>query len=178
MTTQPFASEQPESKASPSPEATPTEAVEGGAEIVDPTGAAAGSAAESSALGAGDDADDDEIVGEAEPGGSPAADAAVEAKPGEPPVGGDATAEAASDAKAPGGKKGRSRKSKRWVPTPVRRLIKLLLVVLVVEYLVLPQLAGTRKAIHTLNKVNGWYLLIGVALEIGSIVAYTQLSRA
>ena len=49
---------------------------------------------------------------------------------------------------------------------------------LVVEYLVLPQLAGTRKAINTLSRVDGWYLLIGVGLEAGSIVAYTQLTRA
>jgi uncharacterized protein (TIRG00374 family) len=75
------------------------------------------------------------------------------------------------------GKSGRSGR-RRWLPTPVRRIGKLLLITLVIEYLVLPQIAGTRKAIHTLGRVDGWYLLIAVALEVGSIVAYTQLTRA
>jgi uncharacterized protein (TIRG00374 family) len=66
----------------------------------------------------------------------------------------------------------------RWVPTPVRRLIKLLLLVLVVEYLVLPQIAGSRKAVHLLGQVNPWYLLIGTALEAGAIIAYVQLTHA
>jgi uncharacterized protein (TIRG00374 family) len=87
-------------------------------------------------------------------------------------------AAAAGDETGPSAKAGRSRRRPRWLPTPVRRIGKLLLLTLVVEYLVLPQVAGTRKAIHTLNRVDGWYLLIGVALEAGSIVAYTQLSRA
>jgi uncharacterized protein (TIRG00374 family) len=76
------------------------------------------------------------------------------------------------------GEPGRSGRRRRWLPTPVRRIAKLLLVTLVIEYLVLPQIAGTRKAIHTLGRVDGWYLLIGVGLEAGSIVAYTQLTRA
>jgi uncharacterized protein (TIRG00374 family) len=78
----------------------------------------------------------------------------------------------------PEGVAGRSRRRRRWLPTPVRRIGKLLLVTLVIEYLVLPQIAGTRKAIHTLGRVDGWYLLIAVGLEAGSIVAYTQLTRA
>jgi uncharacterized protein (TIRG00374 family) len=69
-------------------------------------------------------------------------------------------------------------KRRRWVPTPVRRLIKLLLIVLVVEYLVIPQIAGSRKALHLLGKVNLWYLLIGTLLEAGAIVAYVQLTHA
>jgi hypothetical protein len=40
------------------------------------------------------------------------------------------------------------RKRRRWLPTPVRRIGKLLLAALVVEYLVLPQINGTRNTIH------------------------------
>jgi len=67
---------------------------------------------------------------------------------------------------------------RRWLPKGVRRIAKLLLIALVIEYLVLPQIAGTRKAIALLGRVNGWYLLIGVALEAASWFAYTRLTRA
>jgi uncharacterized protein (TIRG00374 family) len=86
------------------------------------------------------------------------------------------TAEAGPPEPASGSKK--KSKRRRWVPTPVRRLIKLLLLVLVVEYLVLPQIAGSRKAVHLLGQVDPWYLLIGTALEAGAIIAYVQLTHA
>jgi uncharacterized protein (TIRG00374 family) len=70
------------------------------------------------------------------------------------------------------------RHRRRWLPTPVRRIGKLLLLALIVEYLVLPQINGARNTIHKLSQVNGWYLLIGLALEAASIFAYTELTRA
>jgi uncharacterized protein (TIRG00374 family) len=70
------------------------------------------------------------------------------------------------------------RKRRRWLPTPVRRIGKLLLAALIIEYLVLPQINGTRNTIHKLSQVNGWYLLIGLALEAAAIFAYTELTRA
>src|SRR5579859_643332 len=66
----------------------------------------------------------------------------------------------------------------RWLPTPVRRVVKILLTLLFVEYLVIPQIAGTRKAIDLLGKVNGGYLLAGIGLEAAAVAAYTQLTRA
>jgi putative heme transporter len=48
----------------------------------------------------------------------------------------------------------------------------------VVEYLVLPQIAGTRKALDLLGRVDVWWLAVGVVLEIGAILAYAQLTRA
>ncbi len=97
-------------------------------------------------------------------------------QPSEGPEPGTAdTASADAPAAAPPPGKGQRR---RWLPTPVRRLVKLLLLVLVVEYLVIPQIAGSRKALHLLGRVNLWYLLIGAALEAGAIVAYVQLTHA
>jgi hypothetical protein len=60
----------------------------------------------------------------------------------------------------------------------VRRTVQILLLLLVVEYLVLPQLAGARKALSLLSRVNLLYLLAGVALEALAIAAYAGLGRA
>jgi uncharacterized protein (TIRG00374 family) len=54
----------------------------------------------------------------------------------------------------------------------------LLVLALVVEFLVLPQLAGTRKALDLLGEVDARWLLTGVVLEIGAILAYAQLTRS
>jgi uncharacterized protein (TIRG00374 family) len=72
---------------------------------------------------------------------------------------------------------GRQRR-RRWLPTPVRRIGKLLFIALIVEYLIIPQINGAPNTIHKLAKVNLWYLLIGVALEGVAIFAYTELTRA
>lgn len=60
----------------------------------------------------------------------------------------------------------------------LRRIGLLLLLAIVVEYLVLPQLAGSRNALSLLGKVDLRWLAAGVALEIGAIVAYAQLTRS
>ncbi|HWC40661.1 MAG TPA: lysylphosphatidylglycerol synthase transmembrane domain-containing protein [Actinomycetota bacterium] len=62
--------------------------------------------------------------------------------------------------------------------TPVRRLVQLLLVAFVVIYFVLPQIAGARRAASLLAGVNGWLLLLGVALEATSILSYAKLTQA
>jgi uncharacterized protein (TIRG00374 family) len=64
----------------------------------------------------------------------------------------------------------------RLVPRSLLRLGRFLLIALIVEYLVLPQIAGTRKAIHTLAQVNPGLLLVGFALEAAAIACYAQLS--
>jgi len=64
------------------------------------------------------------------------------------------------------------------IPKSVRRIVAWLVFLLVVEYLVLPQIAGTRKAIHTLGRVDPVYLLGGAGLEAASILAYAFLTRS
>ncbi len=49
---------------------------------------------------------------------------------------------------------------------------------LVVEYLVLPQIAGVNKDLHLLSHVNWWYALLGVALEVASLLSYSALTRS
>jgi uncharacterized protein (TIRG00374 family) len=60
----------------------------------------------------------------------------------------------------------------------LKRLVLLLAFVVVVEYLVLPQIAGARRSIHLLSDVNPAWLVAGALLEAGAIVAYAQLTRA
>jgi len=48
---------------------------------------------------------------------------------------------------------------------------------LVLEYLVLPQLAGARKSLNLLGKINIAYVIAGVVLEAASLVSYSQLTH-
>jgi uncharacterized protein (TIRG00374 family) len=58
------------------------------------------------------------------------------------------------------------------------RLGKWVVLAVVVEYLVLPQLAGTRKSWHLLLGVDNAWLLMAVALEAASLAVYGALTRA
>jgi putative heme transporter len=63
------------------------------------------------------------------------------------------------------------------LPRSVRRIVLGLVLLLVIEYLVLPQIAGARRSLGLLSEVNLWYVLAGVGLEVASLVAYAQLTR-
>lgn len=66
---------------------------------------------------------------------------------------------------------------RRWIPRPVVHIGRLLIFALVVEYLVVPNIAGTHEALNVLGSVNPFLLLLGVALEAGAITAYALLTR-
>lgn len=68
----------------------------------------------------------------------------------------------------------RARLRSRWL----RRGFSLLVFLAVLEYLVLPQIAGTRAAFHSLIQVRSGYLVIGVALEVASLICYSLLTRS
>lgn len=63
------------------------------------------------------------------------------------------------------------------LPSPIWRVGRLLVLALLIEYLVVPQLAGPRKVVHLLAEVNPLLLLAGLALEAGALLAYAQLTR-
>ncbi len=86
--------------------------------------------------------------------------------------------EPAADTGAPGKGSSARRAHQRLLPAPVWQIGKLLVIALIIEYLVVPQIAGTRKALHTLSSVNPLLLLAGVALEIAAICSYAGLTRA
>ena len=66
----------------------------------------------------------------------------------------------------------------RWLPRTVRRLAELLLLGFVIEYFVVPQISGTHKALHVLASVNPFLPVLGVLLEVLSLIAYFELTRA
>jgi uncharacterized protein (TIRG00374 family) len=73
-------------------------------------------------------------------------------------------------------RKGRSR---NWAPLRqvVRPAIGVLAILLVLEYVLLPQLAGARKTIRLLSGISGWWLALGAIAEIASLLAYARLSQ-
>jgi hypothetical protein len=58
----------------------------------------------------------------------------------------------------------------------LKRLLLLLVLFLVVDHLVLPQLAGARHAVDVLDDVEPAWLVAGVVLEILSIAAFARLT--
>jgi hypothetical protein len=68
------------------------------------------------------------------------------------------------------------RLGKYW--TPLRRGAAVFVVVLIIEYLVVPQIAGARKSLHLLADVNTGWLLAGLGLELAALIAYAQLTRS
>jgi putative heme transporter len=67
---------------------------------------------------------------------------------------------------------------RRLLPRPIWHLGRLLLLALILEYLVVPNLAGPRKVAHLITQVNPLLLLAGVALEAGALLSYSQLTRS
>jgi hypothetical protein len=61
---------------------------------------------------------------------------------------------------------------------PFRRGALLIVLGLVVEYLVLPQIGGVSHSIHLLRRVNIGYVVLGVLLEVASLASYAKLTMA
>ena len=61
---------------------------------------------------------------------------------------------------------------------PLRRGAVLVVLALVVEYLILPQVAGINQALHLLGRVNLSFVALGILLEAASLASYAQLTRA
>ena len=68
--------------------------------------------------------------------------------------------------------------ARRRLPKNLRRVVFVLLGLVVVEYLLLPQIAGARHALDLLASVSVSYLLIGAALEVAAIAVYAKLTQA
>ena len=64
------------------------------------------------------------------------------------------------------------------LPRPLRRVVTGLVALIVLEYLVLPQVAGARHSLHLLASVSVIDLVAGVLLEAAAIGAYAKLTRA
>jgi uncharacterized protein (TIRG00374 family) len=73
------------------------------------------------------------------------------------------------------------RRLRKWLPflvKPLRRGIVIFVVLLIVEYLVVPELVGASKDLSLLGRVNAAWLAAGLALEGLSLFCYGLLTQA
>ena len=66
---------------------------------------------------------------------------------------------------------------RRLLPRNVKITLMILFLFFVGEYILLPELASARKEFHQLSHLNVLWLVLGVLLEIGALVAYAELTR-
>ena len=81
---------------------------------------------------------------------------------------------------ADNGSPSRWRQWRAWLPMlvkPVRRGVILFVLLLVIEYLVVPELVGASRDLYLLGRVNALWLAAGVALEGLSLFCYALLTR-
>ena len=79
------------------------------------------------------------------------------------------------------GKLGWWRRVRSWLPflvKPLRRGILIFALLLIVEYLVVPELVGASKDLYLLGQVNAAWLVAGVVLEGLSLFCYGLLTQA
>ena len=73
------------------------------------------------------------------------------------------------------------RRSRKWLPfvvKPLRRGIVIFVLLLIVEYLVVPELVGASKDLYLLGQLNVGWLAAGVLLEGLSLFCYGLLTQA
>lgn len=78
------------------------------------------------------------------------------------------------------GKPRRWRSVRPWLPLlvkPLRRGVLIFVLLLVVEYLVVPELVGASKDLYLLGQVNAVWLAVGVTLEGLSLFCYAVLTK-
>src|SRR5580693_174546 len=67
-----------------------------------------------------------------------------------------------------------------WLPylvKPLRRTVLLFILLLVIEYLVVPELVGASKDLYLLGRVSGWWVAAGAVLEGVSLFCYAVLTK-
>ncbi|GAA3592579.1 YbhN family protein [Kribbella ginsengisoli] len=60
----------------------------------------------------------------------------------------------------------------------LRSAVGLLVLIAVVDYLVLPRMAGTEQSLRLLRDVRPWWVAIGIALEALSLISYSMITRS
>ena len=90
-------------------------------------------------------------------------------------------ADTAGDAERRGEQQSLWRRWRAWLPflvKPLRRGILIFIVLLIVEYLVVPELVGASKDLYLLGGVDAFWLAAGVILEALSLFCYGLLTQA
>jgi hypothetical protein len=92
----------------------------------------------------------------------------------------DAPAPSAEQAAGENRSPGRWRLWRPWLSLlakPARRLVLIFILVLVIEYLVVPELVGASKDLYLLGRVSAWWVVLGVVLEGASLFCYAILTK-
>lgn len=77
-------------------------------------------------------------------------------------------------------RRARHREPRSWRSTLVRvarPTLRLLIAAAVIEYILLPQIAGARKTAHLLADVQPWWAVLGVVTEAASLLAYVRFTQ-
>src|SRR6201996_6700978 len=77
----------------------------------------------------------------------------------------------------PDGPRGRRQDRLRRLIKPARRGALLIILALVVEYLVVPELVGASKDLNLLGRISAWWIVGGVVLEVISLFCYAVLTK-
>ena len=75
---------------------------------------------------------------------------------------------------------GRWRRLRAWFPflvKPVRRVVLIFVLLLIIEYLVVPELVGASRDLYLLGRVNAAWLVAGVLLEFLALFCYALLTK-
>jgi uncharacterized protein (TIRG00374 family) len=73
------------------------------------------------------------------------------------------------------------RRARSWLPfiiKPLRRGVLIFVLLLIIEYLVVPELVGASKDVYLLARVSAFWLAAGVILEFLSLFCYGLLTQA
>jgi uncharacterized protein (TIRG00374 family) len=104
------------------------------------------------------------------------------------PMAGDEPGARGADPVAPGapGADGEGRPAGRWrlwrpwlslLAKPARRVALVLILLLVIEYLVIPTLVGASKNLYLLGRVSAWWVVAGTVIEGVSLFCYAVLTK-
>ena len=94
---------------------------------------------------------------------------------------GDSAAGGETEGEPQDGRRGWWQRGRKWLPfvvKPLRRGVLIFVVLLIVEYLVVPELVSASKDLHLLGQVNAAWLVAGVVLEALSLFCYGLLTQA
>lgn len=71
----------------------------------------------------------------------------------------------------------RARLIRWWRSPPLRWTVAIVVLLFILEYLLLPEIANARKSLSLLGRVNFVGLVVGVVLEVVALLSYAELSH-
>jgi hypothetical protein len=69
------------------------------------------------------------------------------------------------------------KKRRHWMPRNVKITLMIVVLFFVLEYILLPELASARREFHRIGHLNFLWLILGVILELGALLAYAEVTR-